>query len=108
MSTTGCHAVRVVKQHRDRAIRDAPILLLDEATSAWTRNRAVQDAVARLAQGRTTIIAHRLATVKRWTGSSSCRTGASARAEAPHELVAGGGGCTPGWRVTVTEQAGGG
>src|SRR6056297_3159961 len=48
-------------------LRDAPILLLDEATSALDAEseRAVQDAVARLAQGRTTIIvAHRLATVK--------------------------------------------
>jgi ATP-binding cassette subfamily B protein len=48
-------------------LRDAPILLLDEATSALDAEseRAVQDAVARLAAGRTTIIvAHRLATVK--------------------------------------------
>ena len=48
-------------------LRDAPILLLDEATSALDAEseRAVQDAVSRLAEGRTTIIvAHRLATVK--------------------------------------------
>ena len=48
-------------------LRDAPILLLDEATSALDAEseRAVQDAVARLAAERTTIIvAHRLATVK--------------------------------------------
>ena len=48
-------------------LRDAPVLLLDEATSALDAEseRAVQDAVARLAEGRTTIIvAHRLATVK--------------------------------------------
>jgi ATP-binding cassette subfamily B protein len=48
-------------------LRDAPILLLDEATSALDAEseRAVQDAVARLAEGRTTIVvAHRLATVK--------------------------------------------
>ena len=48
-------------------LRDAPVLLLDEATSALDAEseRAVQDAVARLARGRTTIIvAHRLATVK--------------------------------------------
>ena len=48
-------------------LRDAPILLLDEATSALdaSSEALVQAAVARLAQGRTTIaIAHRLATVK--------------------------------------------
>jgi len=49
-------------------LRDAPILLLDEATSALDAEseRAVQDAVERLARDRTTlIIAHRLATVKK-------------------------------------------
>ena len=49
-------------------LRDAPILMLDEATSALDAQseRAVQDAVERLSQDRTTIvIAHRLATVKR-------------------------------------------
>ncbi|MFI0396659.1 ABC transporter transmembrane domain-containing protein [Paracoccus jiaweipingae] len=49
-------------------LRDAPILLLDEATSALDAEseRLVQNAVDRLAQGRTTIIvAHRLATVKK-------------------------------------------
>ena len=48
-------------------LRDAPILLLDEATSALDAEseRAVQDAVAALSEGRTTlIVAHRLATVK--------------------------------------------
>jgi ATP-binding cassette subfamily B protein len=49
-------------------LRDAPVLLLDEATSALDAEseRAVQTAVERLAEGRTTlVIAHRLATVKR-------------------------------------------
>ncbi|WP_116132964.1 ABC transporter transmembrane domain-containing protein [Tropicimonas sp. IMCC34043] len=48
-------------------LRDAPVLLLDEATSALDAEseRAVQDAVAALSEGRTTlIVAHRLATVK--------------------------------------------
>ena len=49
-------------------LRDAPVLLLDEATSALDAESeaAVQQAVDRLSQDRTTIIiAHRLATVKK-------------------------------------------
>jgi len=51
-------------------LRDAPILLLDEATSALDAESemAVQEALARLTQHRTTlVIAHRLATVQRAT-----------------------------------------
>ncbi len=49
-------------------LRDAPVLLLDEATSSLDAEseRAVQQAVDTLSEGRTTlVIAHRLATVKR-------------------------------------------
>jgi subfamily B ATP-binding cassette protein MsbA len=48
-------------------LRDAPILLLDEATSALDAESEakVQEALARLAKGRTVlVIAHRLATVR--------------------------------------------
>jgi ATP-binding cassette subfamily B protein len=49
-------------------LRNAPILLLDEATSALDAESEahVQEALARLMQGRTTVvIAHRLATIRR-------------------------------------------
>ncbi len=48
-------------------LRDAPILLLDEATSALdaASEAKIQEALARLAEGRATlVIAHRLATVR--------------------------------------------
>ena len=49
-------------------LKDPPILILDEATSALDTEteRAIQQSLAELAQGRTTlVIAHRLATVRR-------------------------------------------
>ena len=48
-------------------LKNAPILLLDEATSALNSEseRAVQDALERLREGRTTlVIAHRLSTIR--------------------------------------------
>ena len=51
-------------------IKDAPIILLDEATAALDSEaeRQVQDAMARLCEGRTTVVvAHRLATIRNAT-----------------------------------------
>ena len=74
--------------------KDAPVLILDEATSALDSEseRAVQDALERLMQGRTTlVIAHRLSTIEHADRVLVLEAG-SVVEQGPHgELLAAGG-----------------
>lgn len=70
-------------------LKNAPILLLDEATSALDTEseRAVQDALARLREGRTTlVIAHRLSTIRSADKICVISEG-SVQEEGPHQLL---------------------
>jgi ATP-binding cassette subfamily B protein len=75
-------------------LRNPPILLLDEATSALDAEseRAVQQALARLSAGRTTlVIAHRLATVLKATSIIVMDEGRIVAQGTHHELIRDGG-----------------
>ncbi len=75
-------------------LRDAPLLLLDEATSALDAESeaAVQQALARLSESRTTlVIAHRLATVRRADRIVVMERGRVVATDTHEQLVAGGG-----------------
>jgi subfamily B ATP-binding cassette protein MsbA len=74
--------------------KDAPVLILDEATSALDTEseRLVQEALARLIAGRTTIIiAHRLSTIEHADRVAVLEHGRIAEAGIHGELVARGG-----------------
>jgi subfamily B ATP-binding cassette protein MsbA len=75
-------------------LKDAPVLILDEATSALDTEseRHVQDALARLMQGRTTlVIAHRLSTVEKADRIVVLRDGIIVETGTHRELLAAGG-----------------
>jgi subfamily B ATP-binding cassette protein MsbA len=75
-------------------LKDAPVLILDEATSALDTEseRRVQAALARLVQGRTTlVIAHRLSTVERADRIVVMRDGRVVETGTHAELLAAGG-----------------
>lgn len=75
-------------------LRDTPILLLDEATSALDAEseKVVQDALDRLAKGRTTlVIAHRLSTVRNADQILVLEQGELAEAGTHEELIKHGG-----------------
>jgi len=78
-----------------RAIyKDAPVLILDEATSALDSEseRAVQDALEHLMQGRTTlVIAHRLSTIEHADRVVAMERGRVAEQGTHAELLAAGG-----------------
>jgi subfamily B ATP-binding cassette protein MsbA len=75
-------------------LKDAPVLILDEATSALDTEseRRVQAALARLMQGRTTlVIAHRLSTIEKADLIVVMREGAIVEQGTHAELIARGG-----------------
>jgi subfamily B ATP-binding cassette protein MsbA len=72
-------------------LKDAPVLILDEATSALDSEseRLVQDALATLMRGRTTlVIAHRLSTIERADRIVVLERGRIAEAGSHAELIA--------------------
>ena len=88
-------------------IKDAPIILLDEATASLDSEseRLVQDAIAHLCQGRTTIVvAHRLHTITHADRILVVENGAIAEAGRHEDLLHKGGRYAAFYRLQIKEQ----
>jgi ATP-binding cassette subfamily B protein len=88
-------------------IKDAPIILLDEATASLDSEseRLVQDAMARLCEGRTTIaIAHRLHTIMHADRILVVEAGTIVESGRHDELLRKGGRYAAFYRLQVKEQ----
>jgi ATP-binding cassette, subfamily B, bacterial MsbA len=89
-------------------IKDAPIILLDEATAALDSEseRQVQDAMAHLCKGRTTIVvAHRLATIMHADRILVVEQGAVVETGRHEELLRKGGRYASFYRAQLKDQA---
>ncbi|HEV2957898.1 MAG TPA: ABC transporter ATP-binding protein [Xanthobacteraceae bacterium] len=89
-------------------IKDAPIILLDEATAALDSEseRQVQDAMARLCEGRTTVVvAHRLATIMHADRILVVEQGAVVETGRHEELLRKGGRYASFYRAQLKDQA---
>ena len=109
----GEHGLQVSGGQRQRIavaralIKDAPIILLDEATAALDSEseRAVQEAIEHLCQGRTTlVIAHRLHTVTRADRIFVVEDGIIAESGRHDELLRKGGRYASFYRLQLRDQ----
>jgi ATP-binding cassette, subfamily B, bacterial MsbA len=89
-------------------IKDAPIVLLDEATASLDSEseRLVQDAIAHLCEGRTTlVVAHRLHTIVHADRILVIENGAVVESGRHHDLMRKGGRYASFYRLQLKEQA---
>jgi ATP-binding cassette, subfamily B, bacterial MsbA len=110
----GEHGLRLSGGQRQRIaiaralIKDAPIILLDEATAALDSEseRAVQRAIARLCEGRTTlVIAHRLSTIMHADRIHVLEKGRVVESGRHEDLLERGGRYAQFYRLQLKEQA---
>src|SRR4030081_2353090 len=113
-SPVGEHALQLSGGQRQRVaiacalIKNAPIILLDEATAALDSEseRHVQEAIAELCKGRTTIvIAHRLSTIMHADCILVVESGLIVESGRHDELLRKGGRYASFYRLQLKEQA---